>query len=144
MVDQFHYRIPDRFKEDNQAVAFFRAIILWMDEMSEAGGFIEATETSNETVITQGEKLDLITVDESVNLNQIDTSTNINTAKRLSQQAVWDSFSNTGSTTLRTLVADAASIVISNPVTQAQGETLRDAILATNNYLSTLINDSQT
>jgi len=134
MVEQFIYPVPEKFRNDPSVAEWFRALALWLDDVSSVNGVLVSSEETGDVVLTHSEKLDLVTVTKSVNLDDVVTTQD-------NMQNALVNLNVNNEQTNRTLNADAAAGAISVSPTQAQVENIRDAVLALADFVGTMRND---
>lgn len=134
MPTPFISPIPDAWLKDSQTEEFMRALLLTLNELLSPEGSIAVSEATTEVVLTQQEKLDLMTVTQDVNLDTMDDSI-------ATIQSSSPTYTITNDTTDRTFNANAAAGSISASPSQSEVENLRDAQLASDDVLATVIRD---
>ena len=141
MTEQFTHPIPDRFRGDQNALEFFRSLVLFLDDISSPDGALETGAATTVTVLTHSEKLDLITVTVAIDLDATTVSIAANTAALAALTDSAPSYTITNDATDRVFDANSAAGAITNPPTQAEVENIRDAVLEQADVLATVVND---
>ena len=141
MVERFLTPIPEPFLKEASTAEYFWQLHLWLDDISRPEGVLATSEETTETVLTQGEKLDLMTVTQAVNLDTVESQAAAATTALASLLNSLPDYNISNDGTVRTLNADDAAGTISTPVGQAEVENIHDAVLVIGDVLSTVIRD---
>ena len=143
VADQFVLPIPQAFLEDPEVAEWCRVVTLLLDDLTSPDGAISTGEETAETVLTQGEKLDLITVSQDVNLDTIeaDTATNKTAIEKIATSSPDYTISNDG--TERTLNADGGLITAGLTYSQTDFQQLIDHVGELSDFTATMNRDLQ-
>lgn len=137
MVEQFLYPIPEKFRKDPELVEYFRALSLFLDDISAVDGVLVTSETTAETVVVQqGE----ITAADST-ANTADSKADANTATLAALLTSLPAYTLSNNSTNRVLDANDAAGAISATYVQAEIENLRDAVLILADIVATHVQD---
>lgn len=141
MTDFFVVPIPDFLLKDPDTAEYFRALNLFLDNLTRPEGTLATSTATTEVVLTQQEKLDLMTVTQDVNLDTMESDTASNKAAIEGLQDGSPTYTISNDGTDRSFNADAAAGAISATYVQAEIENLRDAILEQGDVQATVIRD---
>ena len=139
----FTSQIPTDWASDPEKSEFMRDLVLFLDDMTREEGIIATGEATTAVVLTQQEKLDLMTISQAVNLDTVEAQAAAATTALAILQSASPNYVISNDGTDRSINADSAAGAISNPVTQTQGELLRDAILELSDFVCTMNRDLQ-
>ena len=137
MTATFQVPVPESLNQDPGSAEFFRALVLFINDLVSPEGVIAVGAATAETTAEQATTLE----EQQAALVVVAAQTDDNTTDLSTLQNSLPAYSIVNDGTYRSLDANAAAGTISGPVTQTEGERLMNAQLISDDVLATLIRD---